>query len=538
MNTGQLWNLSLGFLGIQIAYALQSANASRIFSIIGISSTALSYFWILPPLLGMFVQPLVGKYSDRTWCRFGRRLPYLILGTVVAMAMAILLPNAGVFGFSLSTSTLFCAMTLMFMDTSLNTSMQPYKMLVGEMVNERQKGRAYSIQSLICNVGSATGFMLPFLLGWFGLSMTAPEGEVPAVVSVSFYIGAAMLLLCMIYSLLKIKEWNPREYARYNPQPGGEVKNPGMLKLLRRAPSTFWSVGLVQFFNWFGFLFMWTYCTGTVAQNTFHTPAVEKVTSIEAAGSRLETADKVILNSAGEVVLDHGRDSEGLFAKLPSPAELTICSRVKHDRETGAVIPIEYERVIVPDIHNANVTTELRPDASSELYSEAGNWVGVLYAVQAIGSVLWALVLPRFRSRKFSYGISMAIGAAGFVLSGIISDKWLLFIPYMMIGTAWAASMAWPFAFLTDSLKGRDVGSYMGLFNCTICLPQIVAALCGGLLLGMMTQPGELAPQYMMMILAGVSLAFGAIAVTFIKDPLKRVPEPVADPAIGEGGIY
>lgn len=513
MKFSQLWNLSFGFLGIQIAYALQSANASRIFSTIGVSAEYLSYFWILPPILGMFVQPLVGRLSDRTWTRFGRRLPYLILGTLVATAMALFMPNIGALGLGLGSATLLCMLSLMLMDTSLNTSMQPYKMLVGEMVNERQKGKAYSIQSLLCNTGSVIGFLLPFVIGLLGVEMTAPQGVVPQVVVVSFYIGGAVLLLCMIYSLVKIKEWEPGLYARYNPQPDASEKTPGVMALLRKAPGTFWSVGLVQFFNWFAFLFMWTYCTGTVAQNTFHTPEIQRVSSIRLSdGSVLKLSDMTVTDASGRVLLRDGVDSEGLFAALPAGASVIATPASSQGGEKS---------VTIPDVSKCEVRRSVELDASSDTYSQAGNWVGVLYAVQAFGSVLWALVLPRFRNRKFSYGISMAIGAVGFLLSGLISDKWLLFVPYLMIGTAWSASMAWPFAFLTDSLKGRNVGSYMGLFNCSICLPQIIAAICGGFFLSLMTVPGEPAPQYMMMILAGVSLALATVAVAFIRDPLK-----------------
>ncbi len=165
----QLWNISLGFFGVQIAYSLQSANISRIFATLGADPHDLSYFWILPPLMGMVVQPLVGKYSDKTWCRFGRRIPYLVVGSIVAILVMCLLPNAGSFGFAVGGAMIFGLVALMLLDTSINMAMQPFKMLVGDMVNEEQKGKAYSIQSFLCNAGSLVGYIFPFLFAWIGL---------------------------------------------------------------------------------------------------------------------------------------------------------------------------------------------------------------------------------------------------------------------------------------------------------------------------------------------------------------------------------
>ena len=212
----KLWNLSFGFFGVQIAYALQSANISRIFATLGADPHSLSYFWILPPLMGILVQPIVGTLSDRTWCRFGRRIPYLFIGSAVAVAVMCLLPNAGSFGMAVSTAMVFGLISLMFLDTSINMAMQPFKMLVGDMVNEKQKSLAYSIQSFLCNSGSLIGYVFPFFFTAIGIANEAPKGVVPDSVIYSFYIGAAILILCVLYTTLTVKEWNPKEYAEYN----------------------------------------------------------------------------------------------------------------------------------------------------------------------------------------------------------------------------------------------------------------------------------------------------------------------------------
>lgn len=596
----KLWNLSFGFFGVQIAYALQSANVSRIFATIGADPHDLSYFWILPPLMGLLVQPIVGTMSDKTWNRFGRRLPYLIVGALVAVIVMCLLPNAGSFGLGISSAIIIGLIALMMLDTSINMAMQPFKMLVGDMVNEKQKGLAYSIQSFLCNAGSVVGFVFPFLLAWIGIEATAPNGVVPPTVIWSFYIGAAILLLCVIYSLAKIKEWPPKVYAEYN---GGATddnapkEKTNVVKLLKNAPSTFWTVGLVQFFCWFAFLFMWTYTTGTVATTAFNTPSFDKIDAItdgtaSVGGKFILINDTVTIVKGGKaivkgvningnltecnLVVKNGNDTivkdgdilndpnTGLakadfskpFAKagekltvngvetiLPSDAVLanylhglngevkfTTGTNVARDHNTGKIDVLEREDIVIADASKAQFNTSKALDTASTQYNAAGDWVGILFAVQALGSVLWAVVLPRFRSRKLSYSLSLVLGGIGFILSGIITNQYLLFIPFVLIGCAWAAMLAWPFTILTNSLKGGNIGAYLGLFNCSICLPQIIAAITGGWILAAFSTPGELAPQYIMMIIAGVALVIGALFVGIIKEgkgaaPVEKIPE-------------
>lgn len=233
----KLWNISFGFFGVQIAYALQSANISRIFSTLGADPHNLSYFWILPPLMGIIVQPIIGALSDKTWTRFGRRIPYLFVGAVVAVLVMCMLPNAGSFGMAVSTAMIFGLFSLMFLDTSINVAMQPFKMMVGDMVNEEQKSLAYSIQSFLCNAGSLVGYIFPFVLTGIGISNIAPEGVVPDTVIFSFYAGAAILILCVLYTTAKVKEYPPELYAEYHGIKQEEKsEKTNMLQLLIKAP--------------------------------------------------------------------------------------------------------------------------------------------------------------------------------------------------------------------------------------------------------------------------------------------------------------
>lgn len=515
----KLWNLSFGFFGVQIAYALQSANVSRIFTTIGADPHDLSYFWILPPLMGLIVQPIVGLMSDRTWNRFGRRLPYLIFGALVAVIVMCLLPNAGSFEFTVQSAILFGLVALMLLDTSINMAMQPFKMLVGDMVNEKQKGLAYSIQSFLCNAGSVVGYIFPIFLGWIGIRNVAPEGVVPSTVIWSFYIGAVILLLCVIYSLVKIKEWPPAVYNEYNggdTQPKGTKEKTNVITLLKNAPSTFWSVGLVQFFCWFAFLFLWTYVTNTVAHNAFETPTTVSITGVKADGK--EYLGKNLLVNDSVLLVSHGKEIDpGYLSQLDGPFKLTTAAIVVTSPD-GKITTEDTTDHIIGNPASCSYITKTVLNAATTQYNDAGNWVGLLYAVQAIGSVLWAVALPRFRSRKFSYSLSLVLGAVGFIMTAFITNPWVLFVAFFLIGCAWAAMLAWPFTILTNSLHSGNIGAYLGLFNCTICLPQIIAALAGGWILSLMSTPGELAPEYMMMLVAGISIAIGAVCVFFIRE--------------------
>jgi maltose/moltooligosaccharide transporter len=418
-----LWNLSFGFFGVQIAYALQSANISRIFRTLGADPHDLSFFWILPPLMGILVQPIVGTLSDKTWTRWGRRIPYLFVGALVAVVVMCLLPNAGSLHMAVSAALIFGLIALMLLDTSINMAMQPFKMLVGDMVNEEQKAKAYSIQSFLCNAGSVVGFLFPFVLTWIGVKNVADEGVVPDSVIWSFYIGAAILIACVIYTTAKVKEWNPEEYAAYNPIADDKDESANWFTLLKNAPATFWKVGLIQFFCWGGMLYMWTYVVDAVSETVW-----------------------------------------------------------------GTI------------------------DPTTDSYQEAANWTGVLYAIQALGSVVWATLLPRFKNTKLAYAISLMLGALGFLLIPYIPDMYGQIVPFLLIGCGWAAMLAMPFTFVTNALQGYGhMGAYLGLFNGTICVPQIVAAICGGSILTLVGgHPSK------MMIVAGISFIIGACCVAIL----------------------
>lgn len=426
-----IFAMTFGFFGVNMAFSLQSSQMGRIFQTIGADPTKLGFFFILPPLAGMVVQPLVGKYSDLTWSeKFGRRMPYLMLGAPIAAIVMALLPNAGSFGFgyaSLAALT-FGAIAILFMDLSSNVCMQPFKMIIGDMVNEDQKDLAWSWQQSFSNLGGVVATVFPFLLTMVGISNVAKQGVVPLSVRLSFYIGAAILLATSIYTIIKVKEYDPTTYAAYHHiDPKHHQVAPSLWKLVKKAPRSFWEVSFVQLFDWFAFQYLWTYATGAIAKNVWNTA---------------NTA------SAG--------------------------------------------------------------------YQAAGNWYGILTCVQSIAAVVWGfLVLSKTNpyKRKFWFRVGLIMGAMGFIGVFMIHDQYLLILPFCLIGISYLTMQTEAFSIFTSSLDGKNEGAYMGLFNCGICLPQIIASVASFAIFPLINQsmPG-------MILVAGIAMLLGAVAVGVIKE--------------------
>ena len=426
-----IWMINFGFLGVQTAFTLQSSQMSRIFQTLGADPNSLGWFFILPPLAGLLVQPVVGYYSHRTWAPKlgGRRLPYLLLGTLIAVIVMILLPNSGSLGFGYGSlaALLFGAITVAFLDVSSNMAMQPFKMMVGDMVNDDQKSYAYGIQSFLSNTGAVIAAVLPFLFAYMGLKNTAAKGVVPQTVVVAFYVGAALLVITSLFTIFKVKEYDPETYAMYHGiSTEANEEKVSWIQLLKTAPKAFWTVTLVQFFCWFAFQYLWTYSAGAIAENVWHTT-----------------------------------------------------------------------------------------NATSQGYQAAGNWYGVLAAVQSIAAVVWSYVLAKVPNKyhKAGYFSSLLLGALGFLSIFFVSNQYVLIVSYILVGIAWAGINTYPLTIVTNALSGNHMGTYLGLFNGSICLPQIVASL---LSFGLFPLLGG--HQANMFLAAGIVLALGAFSVLLIKE--------------------
>ncbi|MFT8694318.1 MAG: SLC45 family MFS transporter [Liquorilactobacillus satsumensis] len=420
--------MTFGFFGINMAFSLQSSQLGRIFQTLGADPNKLGFFFILPPLAGMVIQPLIGKYSDRTWNRFGRRMPYLLIGAPAAAIVLILLPNAGSFGFGYASFAALCfgAVATLFMDLTSNVCMQPFKMIVGDMVNENQKDLAWSWQQSFSNLGGVFATMIPFVLTFLGISNTAPRGEVPLTVKIAFYAAAIVLLTTSILTIIKVHEYDPDTYTKYHDiNLKAAQDSPTLLQLLKNAPKSFWETSIVNFFSWFSLLYLWTYSTGAISLNVWHTS-----------------------------------------------------------------------------------------DPSSAGYQTAGNWYGVLTCVMSLAAVLYGMLVQaktKPSSRKFWYSFGLLAGAVGFFMVYFVHNKWLLIIPFILIGIASLVISTQPFSLFTEDLNGENEGAYLGLFNCSICLPQIFASVTSFLVFPLV---GSSMPA--MFLVGGGSLLLGAISVHFV----------------------
>jgi maltose/moltooligosaccharide transporter len=274
----QIWNLSFGFLGVQIGYSLQNGNTSRILEALGADVHSIGYFWLAAPLAGLIVQPIIGLSSDKTWTRLGRRIPFIFFGAVVSALAMFFMPNAEYFAYLLP-ALFFGAVMLLLMDTSFNVTMQPFRALVGDMVNDEQRNLGYSLQSALINFGAVFGSLLPWILTKSGVANTPAAGEkVAESVIWSFYIGGAILLVSVLWTVFKTKEYAPKEHAQYNNidlEATEKKEKSSILNLIVTAPKIFWQLGVVQFFSWFSLFLMWVYTTRAIANQVWGSAALD-----------------------------------------------------------------------------------------------------------------------------------------------------------------------------------------------------------------------------------------------------------------------
>lgn len=420
----QIWNMSFGFLGIQFGFALQNANASRILQTFGADVHHLPWFWLVAPITGMIVQPIIGYMSDRTWNRFGRRRPYFLVGALLTSIALILMPNAPHLADFIAPMFIGGGM-LMIMDASINISMEPFRALVADKLPEEQHTLGFSVQTLLIGLGAVIGSWLPYILGnWFGISKEADQaGLVPPNVIISFYVGAAVLLSAILWTVIRTKEYPPEFYE--------EEKQEKETKTKIRVPKTMASLLLVQFFSWFALFSMWVFTTPAVAKTYFGTT-----------------------------------------------------------------------------------------DPHSAAFQEAGDWVGVLFGIYNLVSAIIALSLPliaKFLGQKGTHILALSIGGLSFLSFSVITDHQMLIIPMIGIGIAWGSILAMPYAILAKSVPPKHMGVFMGLFNMSITIPQIVNGIFGGLILKYVLHNDPLNS----ILMAGVFMFLGAISTILV--PRKEV---------------
>ncbi len=422
----QIWNMSVGFLGIQFGFALQNANASRILLTFGADLHHLSWFWLVAPITGMIVQPIIGYFSDKTWNRLGRRRPYFLAGAMLASAALIMMPNAPHLANFIAPMFIGGGL-LMIMDASFNISMEPFRALVADKLPDEQHTLGFSVQTVLIGIGAVVGSWLPYILGnWMGIPKEASgEGLVPPNVVYSFYFGAAVLIATIIWTIASTKEYPPEFYEDEEKE---EEKTKGI-----KIPKKMWQLLLVQFFSWFALFSMWVYTTPAVAEHFYGTS-----------------------------------------------------------------------------------------DPNSAAYQDAGNWVGILFGIYNGVSAIVALMLPyvaKFITRRLTHLAALTLGGLSFLSFALIQDPVMLILPMIGIGIAWASILAVPYAMLANSIPPKQMGIFMGLFNMSITIPQIVNGIFGGLILKYVFDGNPL----MSILMAGVLMILGGLSVLFIKDKVEEV---------------
>ncbi len=426
-----IWNMSFGFLGIQAGFALQNSNASSILQRYGADVHELPNFWLVAPIVGMIVQPIIGHYSDRTWNRLGRRKPYFLAGAIAACFGMMLMPNAGALAAALPAVLLGAGM-LMIMDASFNVAMEPFRALVADKLPSAQRTMGFSVQTALIGVGAVVGSWLPwFLAKKAGVADTAAQGLRPENIKFSFYIGAGVFLFAILWTVFTTKEYPPKEHAEYG---GGEIETGGGLgdifKDMAAMPKTMRQLGLVQFFSWFGLFSMWVFTTPAIAHHVY-----------------------------------------------------------------GCAID----------------------DTTSQAYSDAGNWTGIIFGVYNGVSAIYALLLPRIAGRlgrKRTHAVSLLCGGIGLISIYFATSPEFLIFSMVVVGIAWASILAMPYAMLAGALPAHKMGVYMGIFNFFITIPQIFSGIVNRPIVEHVYGNNAIYA----IVMAGIFFLLAAASVNFVED--------------------
>lgn len=568
----QIWNMSFGFLGIQFGFALQNANVSRIFETLGANVDDIPILWIAAPITGLLIQPIIGHMSDNTWNRFGRRRPYFMIGAILASLALIIMPNSPVLWVA--------AGMLWIMDASINISMEPFRAFVGDMLPKEQRTKGFAMQSFFIGTGAVVASALPWIMtNWLNIPNTAPEGEISQSLRWSFYIGAVVFFLAVLWTVMRTREYSPEEIKAFEeaekleakdesesnyseePLPHGRFLNGSIFWLIGGAvisllvyyfklekelyilggglvffgiiqiivgmqtkagktdnglvevindlfkmPATMKQLAVVQFFSWFALFAMWIYTTAGVTSTKYDMKLYPEnvqemqLTLQNTVASRNAIDEKDFETIRGEVEEFSRKIEEG-------DAEVVASVRV---------IKFFSDSTRKADLELSGALSD-RVDHILKEYNKGADWVGVLMGVYNGFAAIMAFLLiylARKTSRKMVHLISLVIGGISLISFYFINNPNMLMISELGIGLAWASILAMPYAMLTGSLPQHKMGTYMGIFNFFIVLPQILAAT----LLGNFVEHIAGGQPIYAFILGGASMILAGFLVLLVKD--------------------
>ncbi|WP_120718050.1 MFS transporter [Tsuneonella amylolytica] len=490
-----LWNISFGFFGIQIGFALQNGNMSRVFQTLGASMDDLPALWVAAPLTGLIVQPIIGYLSDRTWNRLGRRRPYFLTGAILAALALFLMPLAPSFGAPL----LFASALLWLLDASLNISMEPFRAFVGDMLRTDQHAAGYAVQTAFIGAGAVVGSIFPWLLDQMGVANVAPDGALPDTVRWSFWAGGAALFAAVLWTVLTTREYSPEQQAAFAGADAVPTHQP--VEALAEKGS--------------GGPFAWV-AAGAVVMILVDVLALEK--EVYLLGALLIAYGA--LSSIAIRLARKGRVN-GMLTQIVGD----FSGMPEVMKRLALVQFFSWSALFIMWINTTPVVTQYvygSTDTASAAYNDGANWVNVLFTVYNGVAAVAALALLPWMSRRFgqvkTHSICLTLGAVGFVMFFFVRDAQALLLAEVGIGIAWASILAMPYAILASNLPQAKLGIYMGLFNVFIVVPQLLVATVMGTIMKH-AFPGE--PVWTMLF-AAASWLVAAAAMTRVASAIPQ----------------
>jgi maltose/moltooligosaccharide transporter len=487
----QIWNMSFGFLGIQFGFALQNANVSRIFETLGAKVENIPILWIAAPVTGLIIQPIIGHMSDNTWNRLGRRRPYFLTGAILASLALIIMPNSPVLWIA--------AGMLWIMDASINISMEPFRAFVGDMLPSEQRTTGFATQSFFIGTGAVIASVLPYVLtNWFHIKNSAPAGMIPLSVKLSFYIGGAVFITAVLWTILRTKEYSPEQLREFS----GEDHSPDSVH--SDAEITFGSgIFIKRGLYWI--------VAGVIISLLIYFYSLEKQLYILSFGIGAFGLIQIISG----LLISQGSTKSGFVVVLSD-----LYRMPKTMGQLAIVQFFSWFALFSMWIYTTSAVTSHiygTKDPTSELYNEGANWVGVLFAVYNGFAALVAFLLPvlaRWTTRRITHSVSLVAGGLGLISIILFNTPHMLILSMLGVGLAWASILAMPYAILTGSLPSHKMGTYMGIFNFFIVIPQILAAS----ILGFFVRDVFGGESIYALVTGGISMFIAAVLILFVND--------------------
>ena len=487
----QIWNMSFGFLGIQFGFALQNANVSRIFETLGAKVESIPILWIAAPVTGLIIQPIIGHMSDNTWNRFGRRRPYFFTGALLASLALIIMPNSPVLWIA--------AGMLWIMDASINISMEPFRAFVGDMLPSEQRTTGFATQSFFIGTGAVIASVLPYVLtNWFHVQNSAPAGQIPLSVKLSFYIGGAVFISAVLWTVIRTKEYSPEEIQEFS-EKEKFVDNHEVDPVRSLDSNIFMKRG----FYWIA--------AGVIVSLIVYYYSFEKELYILSVGIGAFGLIQIITG----LLISAGNEKSGLVVVLKD-----LYMMPKTMGQLAVVQFFSWFALFSMWIYTTSAVTSHiygTKDPTSELYNQGANWVGILFAVYNGFAALVAFLLPviaKLTNRRITHSLSLIAGGLGLISIILFHTPKLLIVSMLGIGLAWASILAMPYAILTGSLPANKMGTYMGIFNFFIVIPQILAAS----ILGFFVRDVFGGESIYALVAGGISMFIAAVLILFVTD--------------------